>query len=94
MDNLTATALNSMIHKQFESWKGQEDVMEELKSELLKGCTDKDSTEEIFAMMIINSMEIAAGISAKVILEILLTAGVVKPVEEEKLRRNFLSVVK
>ena len=45
-------------------------------------------------MMIINSMEIAAGVSAKIILEILLTAGVIEPVEEEKLRRNVLSVIK
>lgn len=94
MDNLTATALSSIIHKQFESWNVQEDVMKELKDGLLQGCTDKDSTEEIFAMMIINSMEIAAGVSAKIILEILLTAGVIEPVEEEKLRRNVLSVIK
>lgn len=94
MDNLTATALSSMIHEQFEKWNEQKDVMNQLKEGLLEGCTDENTQEEIYAKMIINSMEIAAGISAKIILEILFTAGVMEPVEEEKLRKNVLSVIK
>ena len=94
MDNLTATALSSMIHEQFEKWNEQKDVMNQLKEGLLEGCTDENTQEEIYAKMIINSMEIAAGISAKIILEIVFTAGVMEPVEEEKLRKNVLSVIK
>lgn len=94
MDNLTVTALSSMIHEQFERWNEQKDVMNHLKEGLLEGCTDENTQEEIYAKMIINSMEIAAGISAKIILEILFTAGVMEPVEEEKLRKNVLSVIK
>lgn len=94
MDNLTAVALSSMIHEQFERWNEQKDVMNQLKEGLLEGCTDENTQEEIYAKMIINSMEIAAGISAKIILEILFTAGVMEPVEEEKLRKNVLSVIK
>lgn len=94
MDNLTATALSSMIHEQFESWKAQDDVRKEIEDAILLGCEKKDSTEEIFVKMLFNSMEIAAGISAKVILEILITAGVIEPVEETKLRKDILSVIK
>lgn len=94
MDNLTAAALSSLIHGQFVSWNANEEVMNQLKEGLLEGCTDADTTEKVFAKMIINSMEIAANISAKIILEILITAGVMEPVEEEKLRKNILSVIK
>lgn len=94
MDNLTATALSSMIHKQFVLWNEQKDVMDNLKEELLKGCTHEDTTEEVFSKIIINSMEIAADVSAKIILEILFTAGLMEPAEEERLRKNVLSVIK
>ncbi|MDE5699159.1 MAG: hypothetical protein K2I96_17425 [Lachnospiraceae bacterium] len=94
MDNLTATALSSMIHEQFERWNEQKDVMNRLKKGLLEGCTDEDSSEEVYSKMIINSMEIAANISAKIIMEILFTTGIMEPVEEEKLRKNVLSVIK
>ncbi len=94
MDNLTATALSSMIHKQFELWNEQEDIMNNFKEELLKGCTHEDTTEEVFSRMIVNSMEIAANVSAKIILEILFTGGLMEPAEEERLRKNVLSVIK
>ena len=94
MDNLTATALSSMIHEQFVKWNEQEEVMNLLKDGLFEGCTGEDAAEKIYAKMIINSMELAANVSAKIILEILITAGVMEPVEEEKLRKNVLSVIK
>ncbi len=94
MDNLTALALSSMIHEQFASWNEQEEVMNNLKEELFKGCTHEDKKEEVISKMIINSMEIAANISARIIFEILLTAGLMEPVEEEQLRKNVLSVIK
>ena len=94
MDNLTATALSSMIHEQFELWKSQDDVRKEIENGILLGCEKKNSMEEIFVKMLFNSMEIAAGISAKVIFEILITAGVMEQVEEEKLRKDILSVIK
>ena len=94
MDNLTATALSSMIHEQFVKWNEQEDVMNQLKEVLLSECANEDTIEEVFSKMIINSMELAANVSAKIILEILFTAGVMEPVEEEKLRKNVLSVIK
>lgn len=94
MDNLTATALSSMIHEQFVKWNEQEDIINQLKEVILRECTNEDTTEEVFSKMIINSMELAANISAKIILEILITAGVMEPVEEEKLRKDILSVIK
>ena len=94
MDNLTATALSSMIHEQFVSLSEQKDVMNQLKERLLEGCTRQDTKEEIYSRMIVNSMEIAANISAKIIMEILFTAGVMEPAAEEQLRKNVLTVVK
>lgn len=94
MDNLTATALSSMIHEQFERWNEQKDVMNQLEEGLLEGCTCEDTKEEIYSRMIINSMEIAANISAKIIMEILFANGVMKPAAEERLRKNVLTVVK
>lgn len=94
MDNLMATSLQSMIHEQFVKWNEQDDIMEEITRELTRGCTNEDTREEVFSKMIINSMEIAAGISAKVILEILLTAGVMEPADEDQLRKNVMSIVK
>lgn len=94
MNDLTATALHSMIHKQFELWNEQGDIVEKIRSGLLEGCTKEDSAEEVYARMIFNAMEIAAGISAKVILEMLLTSGVIEPSDEEQIRKSVLSVVK
>ena len=94
MDDLTATALNAMIHKQFETWKNNDAFMDEIVETMCRGCKEEDSRDEVFIRMIYNSMEVAACVSAQIIMEILVTAGVVKPADEEQLRRNVLSVVK
>ena len=94
MDNLMEKALHSMIYEQFESWNSQEDVMKEIEEGMLHGCERKDSMEVIFVKMLFNAMKISAEISAKIILEILLTAGVIKPADERQLRKDILSVVK
>lgn len=94
MDDLMATALHSMIYKQFETWNSQEDDRKEIENGILYGCEKKDSMEEVFVKMLFNAMKISAEISAKVIFEILLTAGVIKPADERELRAGILSVVK
>ncbi len=94
MDDLTATALHSMIHKQFESWRASNDYIGEFERGLFQGVTHEDSKDKVYTKMILNSMNIAADISAKIILEILITAGVIKPADERQLRRDILSVVK
>lgn len=93
MDDLMAEALHSMIHKQFESWDSQ-DAKKEIENAILHGCGKQDSMEEVFVKMLFNAMKISAEISAKVILEMLLTGGVIKPADEKQLRKDILSVVK
>lgn len=93
MDKLMEKALHSMIHKQFETWKAQNAAVEEIERGLLCGCVETDRAEKIYAKMIINSMEIAAEISAKIILEILLTNGMFEAADEKTIRRNLFSVV-
>lgn len=94
MDSLTEIALKSMIHEQFELLKEEDDVVEEITDILTNGCSKEDSRDEIYSMMIINAMEIAAGISATIIMGILCDSGVVKPVDERRLREGIFSVVK
>lgn len=94
MDDLMASALHSMIHKQFETWKAQEETAGMIKNGLLQDCEVEDSNDKIYVRMIFNAMEIAADLSAKIILEMLLTAEVIKPQDEEQLRKIMLSVVK
>lgn len=94
MDNLMAAALHSVIYEQFESWNSQDDVRKEIENGILYGCEKKDSMEEIFVKMLFNAMKISAEISAKVILEMLLTEGVIKPADERQLRKDIISIVK
>lgn len=93
MDKLMEKALHSMIHRQFETLNTQDATVGEIKRRLLQGCDETDSAEEIYAKMIINSMEIAAEISAKIILEILIAAGMFESADERQLRRALFSVV-
>ncbi len=93
MKKLMEKALHSMIHKQFEMWNAQDIAVGEIKKLLLQGCDETDSAEEIYARIIINSMEVAAEVSAKIILEILITAGMFEPADEKQLRKVLFSVV-
>lgn len=93
MDDLTATALHSMICEQFEACYAQEDAMNEIEDRLFQGCSEEDSRDEVYSRMILNSMIIAADISVKVIVEILLNSGVIAPMDEKRLRKMILSPV-
>ncbi|MBD5484054.1 MAG: hypothetical protein HDR18_00750 [Lachnospiraceae bacterium] len=93
MDNLMEKALHSMIHKQFVTWNAQNAAISEIERGLLCGCSEADSAEKIYARMVINSMEVAAEISAKIILEILLTAGVFEAADERQLKKLIFSIV-
>lgn len=46
MDNLTATALSSMIHEQFERWNEQKDVMNQLKKDYLKAVPTRTAAKK------------------------------------------------
>lgn len=94
MDNLMEKALHSMIYKQFESWNAQDDAMSEIENGILHGCDRADSMERLCVKTLFIAMKISAEISAKVILEMLLTGGVIKPADEHQLRKDILSVVK
>lgn len=94
MNKLMEQAIHTMIHKQFELWNEQDAVMNEFMRGLFHGCTNEDSRDEVYARMIINSMEIAAEISAKIVVEMLFTSGVFESVDERQLRKSLLSIVK
>lgn len=94
MDDLMERALSSTIHKQFESWRGQGDAVNEIEKALFQDCTHDDNKEMVYAKMIINSMEVAAFISTKIIMEMLITGGVIRPADKKKLMKECMSVVK
>lgn len=94
MDEMMEKALHAMIHKQFETWRMQDGAMNIMAQMLLQGRYDTDTDEMVYAKMIFNAMEIAAELSAKVIIEILLTSKVVMPADMETIRRGMFSVVK
>ena len=88
MRNATEQGLNYLVREQFERNK---DILLEA---VMRGCEEKDSYHEIYAKMLINSMEISAEISTKVILEMLLKLGIVDEKDEREIMRNVLRVVK
>lgn len=94
MTDLMVKLLHAKIYEQFDFLHLHDDVMKDIKNGILYGCEDKDSMEEIFSKMIINSMTISAEISAQIILEMLLSGGVIKPIDERLAREKLFSVVK
>lgn len=94
MNDLTYAALSSMIAEQFNAWYAQDDVINPIKEGLFQGCSETDSKDEVYSRMILNSMRIAAEASAAVIMGILLDSGVIKPVDEKRMIKSVLSVVK
>lgn len=94
MDDLIATVLHSIVCDEFAACYAQEDAMGELKNELLRGCSKEDSKDDVYNTMIVNSIVIAVDMSVKIIMDILLGSGVMAPLDEKRLRKILLSVVK
>ena len=88
MNNATEQAINRLVAEQFEM---NADILQEA---VTRGCEDKNSYHVIYVKMLFNSMRISAEISARIIVEILITLGMVDEKDEREIAKKMLSVVK
>lgn len=86
MDDLMRTAIAQEVGRQLDRQK------EELQKELFRGCDEKDTFEQIFSMMVINSVYFSVTLAAELAIGILLKSGEATPKSEDELRRSIFSV--
>lgn len=85
MDDLIRKVIEQEVARQLNEQK------EELQKSLLQGCGEKDTSEEIYTRMIVNSVYISVTLAADIAIGILLRGGV-QPRSEEELRRSLFAV--
>lgn len=88
MKNATEQALSYMVAEQFER---NADILQEA---VMRGCEDKDSYHNIYVKMLLNSMKISAEISVRIMVEILISLGMIGEKDEREIMKKMLSVVK
>lgn len=88
MRNATEQGLNCLVRRQFERNK---DILLET---VMRGCEEKDSYHEIYAKMLLNSMEISAEISTRIIMEMMILLGMVDEKDEKEIMKKMIYVVK
>ena len=87
MNEVQKMAMEKEIDEQFAERMGW------IKEELSKGCMDTDSTEKVYAQMIVNGINIATKLSAALALDFLDEAGVIELRSEDEIREGIFSVV-
>ncbi len=88
LNELQLIALQKEIERQLK--ERNREIMEEITI----GCEHTDSTEVICGKMIVNAIAISARISAGMLFDILIDAGIAEPRSDSELRRQNLSIVK
>lgn len=88
MNRLAELVIEDKVKAQFVH---NRDIIEEA---LLRDCEKTDSYDRIYTKMLVNSMEISADISTKIILEILISLGVIGENDEKQIRKKIMSVIK
>lgn len=87
MDALRATALEKEINRQL----GEH--LEEIRKDLLEGCTDTDSLEEVVSKMVLNAVILSVKMSAGLFFDVLINQGLIEP-DDEQSRRSILKPVR
>ena len=88
MNALQAITLQKEIEEQLKERK------DDLVEEIVAGCEESDSIEVVCEKMIVNAIVISARISAGVLLDMLIDAGIAEPRSDNELRKKSLSIVK
>lgn len=88
MNSMLQSELDRIVNKQFEQNRA---VIDEA---LLSGLQESDSKDRIYVKMLHNSMVASADVAVKLVLEILFSLNVLAEVDEKKIRKTLLSVVK
>ncbi len=88
MNSMLQSELDRVVNKQFEQSRAA------VNEALLSGLEESDSKDEIYVKMLRNSMVVSADVAVKLVLEILFSLNVLAEVDEKKMRKTLLSVVK
>lgn len=81
----------SVIQREID--KQLHEQLAELQGDLMRGCEEKDSYEDIYSKMIVNSVVISVKITATMIMEALFDTGVWEPRPDDEMRKGLFVVV-
>lgn len=87
MSDLMAAAIEAKVNQLFELRK------EHIIEKLFEGCDNADSYEQVYAKGIYNAMIISVDLSVELVIDALMSLGVVGAADERKLRKVILSAV-
>lgn len=87
MSNLMATAIEAKVNQLFELRK------EHILEKLFDGCDNTDSYEQVYAKGIYNAMIISVDLSVELVIDTLMSLGIVGAADEKKIRKEILSAV-
>lgn len=87
MSNLMATVIETKVNQLFKLRK------EHIIEKLFEGCDNTDSYERVYSKGIYNAMIISVDLSVEVIVDALMSLGIVGAADERKLRKEILSAV-
>ena len=87
MSDLMAAAIEAKINQLFESRK------EHIIKKLFDGCDNMDSYEQVYANGIYNAMIISVDLSVELVIDTLMSLGIVGAADEKKIRKELFSAV-
>lgn len=87
MSDLMATVIETKVNQLFKLRK------EHIIEKLFEGCDNTDSYERVYSKGIYNAMIISVDLSVEVIIDALMSLGIVGAADERKLRKEILSAV-
>ena len=88
MSDLMATAIETKINQLFELRK------EHIIKKIFDGCDNMDSYEQVYAKGIYNSMIISVDLSVELVIDTLMSLGIVGAADEKKIRKEIFSAVR
>ena len=88
MSDLMAMAIEAKVNQLFESRK------EHILEKLFDGCDNTDSYEQVYAKGIYNAMIISVDLSVELVIDTLMSLGIVGAADEKKIRKEIFSAVK
>lgn len=92
MEDGTSELIRSVIGQEIDRWFSEQGDW--LKENILSGCDETDSYENIYSRMVLNSIATSVKLAADIAITFLIKAGVSEPKSEEELRRLLMLVVK
>lgn len=87
MSDLMATAIEVKVNQLFKLRK------EHILEKLFDGCDNTDSYEQVYAKGIYNAMIISVDLSVELVIDTLMSLGIVGAADEKKIRKEILSAV-